>query len=107
MYGSRFKETTRRCTNCNGVQIELIEILDLNNQSMTWTVVVGDLYDPDAECDEIESDNLEEAQTIFRQHVESYKNKPNMNAQIAYDREHGTINGEDERIAQMRELWRE
>lgn len=90
-------------SNCNGI---LIETEHCTGQSGEWwEVTLVDQYDDWGEPEVFEEGSEAEALARHDALVEEYKDKPNWNAQAAYDEAHGTINGEDAGIVEMRELW--
>ena len=96
--------------NCNGVLIELVKVWSKKEpeEDAYFMSYIADQYDDSyADPDEYEYETEEEGRRNFESFVNEYKNKPNWNAQAAYDEAHGTINGEDQRIVEMRELWGE
>ena len=98
--------STIKKSNCNGIVIVTEKYTDLNGTY--FTVIVCDMYDDFAEADMF--DDLGSEAEALAQHdalVAKYVDKPNMNAQAAYDEMYGTINGEDAGILAMREAWGE
>jgi hypothetical protein len=61
-----------------------------------------DLYDPmrDMECH-----SKKEAERIYQKWRAGLLETPNWEAQREYDERHGTVNGEDPRIAEAKEMW--
>lgn len=103
----RYNDVTLKKANCNGIIIILEKHWARGEPEADafFTIAIGDQYD-DHDFEDIHEYDLEsDARKAFEGFVEEYKNKPNWNAQAAYDEEHGTINGEDPGIAEMRELW--
>lgn len=90
-------------SNCNGILIETEHCTDKNGE--WWEVTLVDQYDDWAEPEVFEEGSEAEALARHDALVDEYKDKPNWNAQAAYDEAHGTINGEDAGIVEMRELW--
>lgn len=105
----RYNERSLRRANCNGVAIELIAYWGRGTpeKDAYYVLHVEDLYANWGGPDEIEYDDKTEAIEAFEGFVEEYRNKPNWNAQAAYDEANGTVNGEDPGVVQMRELWGE
>ena len=90
-------------SNCNGILIETEHFTDKNGE--WWEVTLVDQYDDWSEPEVFEEGSEAEALARHDALVEEYRDKPNWNAQAAYDEAHGTINGEDAGIVEMRELW--
>lgn len=103
----RYNERSLVKANCNGVAIELVKFWAVTEpeEDAYFVVYIEDTYDDWGGADELDYDNEEEARAAFQGFVDEYKNKPNWNAQAAYDEAHGTINGEDPGVVAMRELW--
>jgi hypothetical protein len=55
----------------------------------------------------VECATLAEAEEAFEKRLAELRETPNHAAQARYDEEHGTVNGYDPRIEEMRELWGE
>jgi len=94
--------TTIKKSNCNGILIETEHCKDRSGEY--WVVTLCDQYDDFAEPEIFEEGCEAEALARHDALVEEYRDKPNWNAQAAYDEAHGTINGEDPGIVEMREL---
>ena len=72
-------------------------------------LVVSEDPDPENwnEPNEFETDDAVDARKVYDDWVSELMNTPNWDAQREYDALHGTVNGEDPGIAEMRELWGE
>jgi len=90
-------------SNCNSILIETEHCTGPSGE--WWKVTLVDQYDDWAELEVFEEGSEAEALARHDALVDEYKHKPNWNAQAAYDEAHGTINGEDPGIVEMRELW--
>jgi hypothetical protein len=104
----RYNEVTIRKANCNGVLIELQKVWargDAEEDAYYLLYIVDQFDDWGGDQDPYDYETEAEGIAAFEGFVEEYRNKPNWNAQAAYDAEHGTINGEDAGIVEMRELW--
>lgn len=97
---------TLKKSNCNGIVIETEKCTD--RSGTYFTVTLCDMYDDFAEA-EIFDDLGSEAEALAQHDalVKEYADKPNWNAQAAYDEAHGTINGQDAGIVAMNEMWGE
>ena len=102
----RYNEKQIKFANCNGVQIEVRKFWSRSESEddAYFLVTILDAFDDWSEPDDYEAETEAEALEMFAGFVEEYRDKPNWNAQATYDVEHGTINGEDAGIVQMREL---
>lgn len=92
-----------------------LALLDYNTQHETvlyadrggWFYVWTYNADPDAWESDIEQfDSYEEASAFFNKKVDAPL-VPDWDLQQRYDAAHGTVNGEDEGVVRMRELWGE
>ena len=101
----RYNEKQIKFANCNGVQIEVRKFWARDDAY--FILFIMDTFDEVSEPDDWEFDTESEALEAFEEFVAEYRDKPNWNAQAAYDAVHGTVNGEDAGIAEMRELWGE
>lgn len=106
MNNHRYNEKRLDRANCNGVIIELMQYWAKGEPEADayFMIYIGDQYDPDGEVDDYDYETETEARLAFDGFVAEYKDKPNWNAQAAYDEAHGTINGEDAGIVAYREL---
>ena len=71
-----------------------------------YFVVSEDACDGYGEPDSMEFETEAEARSSFEERVNALRNVPNWELQAEYDAMHGTVNGEDPRIAEMRDFWR-
>lgn len=104
----RYNEKRLDFANCNGVHITLEKVWAKTEpeDDAYFLVHIMDVYDEfGCDVDPYDYDTEEEARAAFTEFVAEYADKPNWNAQAAYDEAHGTINGEDAGIVEMRELW--
>jgi|SRR6056297_2052385 len=106
---ARYNAKRVKFANCNGVHIEVRAHWARSEpeQDAYFILTIQDVYDEWSEPDDWEYDNEAEAVAAFEEFVAEYGNKPNWNAQAAYDAAHGTINGEDPGIVAMREAYGE
>ena len=97
------KSQSIKKSNCNGIVIETEKCTD--RSGTYFTVTLCDTFDDFAEAEVF--DDLGSEEEALAQHdalVAEYKDKPNWNAQAAYDEAHGTVNGEDEQIWLQRQM---
>lgn len=69
-----------------------------------YTVEYGNYYDEFEEPYVDDFQDLVQAKEFVDQLLKEFGDKPNWEAQAAYDMAHGTINGEDEMIVLQREM---
>lgn len=103
----RYNEKQMHRANCNGVIITMEKVWAKNEpeEDAYFLVSIVDSFDEDGYGDDpYDYETEAEAKAAFDGFVAEYRDKPNWNAQAAYDAEHGTINGEDPGVVQMREL---
>lgn len=104
---NRYNEKRLHRANCNGVIITMTKCWATTEpeEDAYFLVSVVDSFDEeDYGDDPYDYETEAEAKAAFDGFVEEYRDKPNWNAQAAYDEAHGTINGEDPGIVIMREL---
>lgn len=101
----RYNDKQVKFANCNGVHIEVRKYWGKgqSEEDAYFMVTIVDAFDDWSEPDEYEAETETEALEMFTGFVEEYQDKPNWNAQAAYDEAHGTINGEDAGIVAWRE----
>lgn len=103
----RYNEKQVHRANCNGVIITMTKCWATTEpeEDAYFLVSVVDSFDEEDYGDDPYGYETEaEAKAAFDGFVEEYRDKPNWNAQAAYDEAHGTINGEDPGVVMMREL---
>lgn len=101
----RYNDKRVQFANCNGVHIEVRKYWGKGHDEADayFMLTIADAFDDYCEPDEYEHETEAEALEQFEALVEEYRDKPNWNAQAAYDEAHGTINGEDAGIVAWRE----
>jgi len=107
MMPHRYNEVTLHRANCNGVEITMQKCWATTEpeEDAYFLVSIVDRYDEESWGDDpYDYETEAEAKVAFDGFVEEYRDKPNWNAQAAYDKAHGTINGQDPRIAEWNEL---
>ena len=107
---NRYNQSTVHRANCNGVIITMQKVWAKTEpeDDAYFLVSVVDSYDEFGGDDEpYDYETEAEAKAAFDGFVEEYRDKPNWEAQAAYDEAHGTINGEDPGVVAMREAWGE
>lgn len=102
----RYNDKTLKRVSVNGFVLEVSKIWARNEPEADayFQVIEGDSYDEYGETDETEFETEELAMKYMDERIEALRDKPNWNAQAAYDEEHGTVNGEDPGVVAMREL---
>ena len=99
------KSQSIKKSNCNGILIETEKCWHRQSAGGAWwEVTLMDQYDDWSEPEVFEESSEADALARHDALVEEYKDKPNWNAQAAYDEAHGTVNGEDEMIWLQRQM---
>lgn len=105
----RYNEITLKRSRPNGFYIELSKIWAKNEPEEDAYFVVSeavtDGYGDFDGCDDTEFETEGEARAYFELRCSELSKTQNWQAQAEYDMAHGTINGEDAGIVEMRELW--
>lgn len=103
----RYNEKQVNRANCNGVIITMTKCWAVTEpeEDAYFLVSIVDSFDEESGYDDpYDYETEAEAKAAFDEFVEEYRDKPNWNAQAAYDEAHGTINGQDPRIVEWNEL---
>lgn len=104
---NNFRSKIIKSVNINGFYLEVCKVWNGKESEAWFEFMETNRYgSPDDNYeDPVDCSSAYQALKMMENRAAELKGEPNWAAQEAYDSAHGTINGQDPGIVEMRELW--